>query len=623
MARGVWGIDVSKFSIKAVRLEAGPSGMVLTQVGIMPYEGTDTGEPVNLDSEIRHSLAELKVRLKIGGERVVLSLPGHSTFNRLIKLPPVEESKLAEVVRYEAQSQIPFPIDEVIWDYQFVERAYAPGEEKEVILFAIKKEIVEQFLANIQDLGLNVEAIQFAPVALYNFLSYDQDIGTTCIAVDMGADNADLLVVDGPKFWIRNLPITGNDITKSLQKAFNVSFAEAEKLKRKAASTPQAQKIFNAAQPIIRDLIGEVHRSIGYYKSISKQVKFEKVLVLGNASRFVNFQKFISQTLQMPAMRVTKLNRIAVGGNLEPANVSEDLTSISTALGLALQGWDETNNRVNLLPPAFQKRREMKRKQPLVATATGLLLGLVAVMWLTASSEVGALNEKKKLGEVLKTDIAARKLKFETAKKEADRLEEPLLKLESLIREKDLLLRVMNEIHPNIPDNGNPNYPANAKIWILDWDVLDLPLNPPSKEGSSFKGTGPAPGREWDPARKLVVRLEVAVEAAGRSNEALSTLIINQLLGIRETPPHVKLQGKTSPVTTFKLGRQPQPPRFEVAIKGRTDELKPSRLAATGRSEGTPATTPAKYVYAEITFEIPTGKPAEKPVETPKEPEKK
>ncbi|HTF57987.1 MAG TPA: type IV pilus assembly protein PilM [Planctomycetota bacterium] len=621
MARGVWGIDVSKFSMKAVRLEAGPSGMVLTQVGIMPYEGTDTGEAVNLDSEIRHSLAELKVRLKIGSERVVLSLPGHSTFNRLIKLPPVEDSKLAEVVRYEAQSQIPFPIDEVIWDYQFVERVYSPGEEKEVILFAIKKEIVEQFLANIQDLGLNVEAIQFAPVALYNFLSYDQDIGTTCIAVDMGADNADLLVVDGPKFWIRNLPITGNDITKSLQKAFNVSFAEAEKLKRKAASTPQAQKIFNAAQPVIRDLIGEVHRSIGYYKSISKQVKFEKVLVLGNASRFVNFQKFVSQTLQMPAMRVTKLNRIAVGGNLEPANVAEDLTSISTAIGLALQGWDETNNRVNLLPPAFQKRREMKRKQPLVATATVLLLVLVGAMWLMGSSEVGALNEKKAVGEVLKKDIVTAKTKFETAKKEAGRLVAPLQQLESLLREKDLILKVMNEIHLNIPDNGSPTYPSTAKIWILDWEVQDLPLNPPARDSGKGAVT---PGREWDPSRKLVVRMEIAVEGAGRKDEGISTIIIKELLGVTETAPHRKIQGKKgSVVTAFKLGRQPLPPKFEVAIKGRTDELKPSRVAAAARSEGAPATTPGKYVLVEVTLEIPTGHASEKPAETPKEPEKK
>ena len=616
MGRGVWGIDVSKFSIKAVRLEAGPSGMVLSQVGVMPYEGTDSGEPVNLDSEIRHSLAELKVRLKIGSEKVVLSLPGHSTFNRLIKLPPVEAGKLEEVVRYEAQSQIPFPIDEVIWDYQFVERAYSPGEEKEVILFAIKKEIVEQFLANIADLGLNVDAIQFAPVALFNFLSYDQDIGQSCIAIDMGADNADLLVVDGAKFWIRNLPITGNDITKALQKAFKVSFTEAEKLKRKAASTPQAQKIFNAAQPVIRDLIGEVHRSIGYYKSISKQVRFEKVLVLGNASRFVNFQKFVSQTLQMPAVRVSKLNRIAIGGELDGATVSEDLTTISTSIGLALQGWGEGSNRVNLLPPAFRKTREMKRKQPLVAVAAAGLLALVGAMWAMADGENKDLASKVKLAGTLTTEIEAQTAKLEEAKAAVAKVETPLRKLESMVREKDTLLRVMNLVHPNLPDNGNLTLPTSKAMWILEWEVLEEALAAATeKAGGSQRNVV----KEWDPNRKLRIRMEVAVEAlSNRDRGAAATFIRNELLGVMTDsmkPKHTRTQGKRSVAADFNLVRDPVPPRFDIAIKDRTDELRPSRLVPAG----TVFPQNGKYYLADVTIEIPLVKAPEKPAEPAKE----
>jgi type IV pilus assembly protein PilM len=621
MAKGVWGIDVSKFSVKAVRLEQGPSGMVMTQVGVMPYEGTDTGEAVNLDSEIRHSLADVKARLKIGSERVVLSLPGHSTFNRLIKLPPVEDAKLAEVVRYEAQSQIPFPIDEVIWDYQFVERRYAAGEEKEVILFAIKKEVVEQFLGNIQDIGLNIEAIQFAPVALYNFLSYDQETGSSCIAVDMGADNSDLLVIDGPKFWIRNLPITGNDITKSLQKAFNISFAEAEKLKRKAAASSQAQKIFNAAQPVIRDLIGEVHRSIGYYKSISKQVRFEKVLLLGNASRFLNFQKFVNQTLQMPAVRVTKLNRIAVGGTLDPTHISEDLTTVGTAIGLALQGWGETNNKVNLLPPTFLKRREMRRKQPVFVAALVLLYALVGLMWVFSDAEVSALTKKAATAGTLKTDIAKAKVDFDKTLDNARKKELPLQRLDSLRREKDLILRVMNLIHPNIPDNGNPGTPRMDNMWILEWDVQDLPMVPP--KASEGRGATVV-AREWDPVRKLVVKLEVAVEHGGRQSQAIVSSVIQKLLGVNENKPHTKVSpNKQSVVAEFKLQREDKPPRFEVALspRGRTDELKPSRLAAAAGP--TPATATGRFVYVDVTLEIPLGKEArEKPAEAPKEPPK-
>ena len=630
MGRGVWGIDVSKFSVKAVRLEAGPAGLVLNQVGVMPYEGTDSGEPVNLDSEIRHSLAELKVRLKIGSEKVVLSLPGHSTFNRLIKLPPVQDGKLEEVVRYEAQSQIPFPIDEVIWDYQFVERQYAPGEEKEVILFAIKKEIVEQFLANISDLGLNVEAIQFAPVALYNFLSFDQDVGTSCIAIDMGADNADLLVVDGAKFWIRNLPITGNDITKSLQKAFKVSFAEAEKLKRKAASTPQAQKIFNAAQPVIRDLIGEVHRSIGYYKSISKQVRFEKVLVLGNASRFVNFQKFVSQTLQMPAVRVQKLNRIAIGGELDAAHLADDLTTISTSIGLALQGWGESNNKVNLLPPAFRKTREMKRKQPLVAVAAVGALALVGAMWVMADTENGELG--KKVGEVreLSKKIVTQKEKFESTKAFADRVAQPVRRLESMVREKDTIVKVMNLIHANIPDNGSTVTQAKDKMWILEWDVREEALKPPAPVARGTRRTDVL--MDWDPERKLVFQIEVAVESlaaaggtGGRSKDQVFTHIRNNLLGVnKDTAPLTKTTPtKRSVAYDFNLQRVAAAPRFEVVVKERTDELKPSRLVTKDSERDKKEPAPGqkdRFHLATVILEIPLLPAAtEKPAEPAKE----
>ena len=220
MGRGVWGIDVSKYSVKAAKLERKGDAVELTGLDVIQYTSAGTGEDGALDDQIKDALADLKANNKIGGDKVVLSLPGHSTFNRLVKLPPVDDSKIPEIVKYEAQSQIPFNIDEVIWDYQLIDRVYGPGEEKEVILFAIKRDIVEQFLDNIKEVGLNVDAVQFGPVALYNFLCRDQGVGDSAVALDMGSDNTDLVIVDGTKFWIRNLPITGNDITRALQKAF-------------------------------------------------------------------------------------------------------------------------------------------------------------------------------------------------------------------------------------------------------------------------------------------------------------------------------------------------------------------------------------------------------------------
>ncbi|MBI3856805.1 MAG: type IV pilus assembly protein PilM, partial [Planctomycetes bacterium] len=486
MGRGVWGIDVSKTSAKAVRLEDG----TLTHSGVFPYESAGTGEAGDLDEQIRTALAQIKQTFKISSEPVIFSLPSHSTFNRLIKLPPVEESKIPEIVKYEAQSQIPFNIDEVIWDYQYVERDYAPGEEKEVILFAIKRDIVEQFLGNIAELKFNTEAVQFAPVALFNFLLKDQDIKGATVALDMGGDNTDLIVIDGTKFWVRNLPITGNDITKALQKAFNIPFEEAEKLKLKAGQSQQAQKIFNAVQPILRDLVNEINRSMGYYKSISKTSKFDQIILLGNSTKTLNFQKFVSQSLQLPAVRVQKLNTLAVGGGVDPGDLNENLATIGTALGLALQGAEPTTNRVNLLPDIYRKKKELKRKQPFIVAAAAALYLTVGLAWYKQDTEIAKLKDSADQAENVKKANDAIKEEF-TASKKVEEIRDNLTPLVGLSFERDLILKIMDEINPNIPNNGDPALKDEQRLWVVDWkfEEKERPKEAPAA------GAEPAAGR--------------------------------------------------------------------------------------------------------------------------------
>ncbi|MHC4606030.1 MAG: type IV pilus assembly protein PilM [Planctomycetota bacterium] len=517
MARGVWGIDVSKYSVKAARLERFREDVELTNVDVVQYAGAGTGDTEALEDQIREALADLKSNNRIGGERVVISLPSHSTFNRLVKLPPVDEAKIPEVIRYEAEQQIPFNIDEVIWDSQPVVREYAPGEDKEVILFAIKRDTVEQFLESIRQVDLNIDAIQFGPVALYNFLMRDQDLGGACVALDMGSDNTDLLIVEGPKFWVRNLPITGNDITRALQKAFNIPFSEAEKLKLKAGQSQQAQKIFNAIQPVLRDLVGEIHRSIGYYKSISKTIKFDRLLLLGNATRTLNFQKYLSQSLQMPASRLQKLNRIAAG-RVDPGLLSNALPSLGTAIGLAMQGLGEAHNTVNLLPPTFKKKKELRKKQPyLVGVAASLYL-LLGAVYLNVSGETDSLKR-------LSSDAAVTAKQLEENQdlhRKASQIEDLTKKLEPLTTiagERDLMLKILNDVHPNIPDNHDRSLPDGRKAWILKWEAEER--GPREPEGRR-RPTRPRQRQSRIlPARRVLdVTLEVAITKRAQATEA-------------------------------------------------------------------------------------------------------
>jgi type IV pilus assembly protein PilM len=607
MGKGVWGIDVSKSSVKAVRIEDG----TLTHSGVFPYDSAGTGEAGDLDEQVKGALTQIKQTFKISSDPVIFSLPSHSTFNRLIKLPPVEESKIPEIVKYEAQSQIPFNIDEVIWDYQYVDRDYVPGEEKEVILFAIKRDIVEQFLGNIADLKFNTEAVQFAPVALFNFLLRDQEIKGATVALDMGGDNTDLIVIDGTKFWVRNLPITGNDITKALQKAFNIPFEEAEKLKLKAGQSQQAQKIFNAVQPVLRDLVNEINRSMGYYKSISKTSKFDQIILLGNATKTLNFQKFVSQSLQLPAIRVQKLNTIAVGGGVDPGDLNENLATIGTALGLALQGGEEpTTNQVNLLPEVYRKKKELKRKQPFIVAACAALYLTVGLAWYKQDTEIAKLDRSRREGEAVETTNKRIKEEFAAVKK-VEEVRDNLTPLVGLSFERDLILKIMDEINPNIPNNGDEKLTDLQRLWVVDWKFEEKPKVEPGVPATPREGSRPFPT-----AKTMTATLEVVIFKRNSDQEG-SNFIINTLLNYNPNGRKLVNDKKPCVIENMKLVQGASTLFWRVQNQA-TDLPWPQPQIYNGLKADSDA--PKNFWRYLVTLELPVGEEARKAAAAPIKP---
>ena len=472
MPKAVWGVDVSKFSIKAARLVPLREGAAeISHLDVIEYpigqEGADE------DMLIKDALVSLMKRNRLKGETICVSLPGHTTFNRFIKIPPTDPKKVAQLVKFEAQQHIPFPMDQVVWGYQMVEKEYGPGDELELVLFAVKKDIIYHFLGLLQAVDFPCDILQFSPVALYNFLMHDQDVGTNCFILDIGADNSDLIVIDGEKFWIRNIPITGNSITKALQQKFQIPLAEAEKLKVNASSSPQAQKIFGVVQPVLRDLVGEIHRSIGYYKSLSKTVRFEKMMIVGNASKTINFQRFMSQNLQIEAMKLAKLNKFSVSNAVPEANFQDYLPTLGVACGLGLQGMGVARNKINLLPEEEIQKREVAKKKPIYAAAVAGLLLTVGLMYWNA----GASVEKWKAAESEAAQVVNRwqglKSAYESAQQaNATNKVEPE-RFRNLMARRDGSIALMNALSAVLPDNEAEGIKDAEEVWILAVETTD------------------------------------------------------------------------------------------------------------------------------------------------------
>src|ERR1700740_771603 len=138
---GVWGIDLGQCALKAIRLESVDGEITATAFDYNEHPKILSQPDADPDQLTREALEKFLSRNNLRGDMVVISVPGQSGLARFVKLPPVEEKKVGDIVRFEARQQIPSPLDEVVWDYQKVgsgEVTDGFAMETEIGLFAMK-----------------------------------------------------------------------------------------------------------------------------------------------------------------------------------------------------------------------------------------------------------------------------------------------------------------------------------------------------------------------------------------------------------------------------------------------------------------------------------------------------
>lgn len=422
--QGFWGIEVGQAGLKALRLqmveETGKA--IATNFDYVPHAKILSQPDAVPDELVATALDTFLSRNKIRGDVIALSVPGQNALARFIQLPPVEQGKVGQIVLYEAKQQIPFALEEVIWDYQ---RLAGGSEESgylleaEVGLFAMKRDLVMQQLQPLINRKVEVELIQVAPLALFNFLCFDrlkidpeepfEATDEYTVVCEMGTDNTILVVTNGAKIWIRNVPIGGNHFTRALVKDMKLTFAKAEHLKCNATKSPDPKAVFQAMRPVFNDYVTELQRSIGYFSSVNREAKIVKVLGVGNGFRLAGLQKFLQQHLQYPVERVDRFENLVGEKVLSDDVFRENILSFIVPYGLAVQAMGQTTIHTSLLPPEIATARKIRRKKPWAVLGAACLMGLCSIsalgqgrvqnsvsplIWGVAEDQVNTWNSK-------------------------------------------------------------------------------------------------------------------------------------------------------------------------------------------------------------------------------------
>ena len=341
---------------------------------------------------VREALTQFLSRNEVAGDRVAISVAGQNGLARFIKLPPVESKKIPDIVKYEARQQIPFSLDDVVWDYQQLtggseEDGFAL--EPEVGIFAMKRDQVARALKPLEDAGIEVDFIQLMPLAVYNFICFDrlgdfkaetynpQKPPNSTVVISLGTDTTDLVVTNGFRVWQRNIPIGGSHFTRALSKELKLTFVKAEHLKRNATEADDPKAVFQAMRPVFSDLLSEIQRSLGYFTSIDKSAKIGNVLALGNAMKLPGLQRYLSQNLEYDVKPVTEFMQLSAGSAAGKPQFKDNTLSFAVAYGLCLQGLGKAELRTNLLPEEIVRTRLVLSKKPwAVAGAAAILAGL-------------------------------------------------------------------------------------------------------------------------------------------------------------------------------------------------------------------------------------------------------
>ena len=444
-------------------------GLVLTGYRLREILA-DPSTETDRNRQVGGALSAMMRELGLKGGPIDYAVSGQSVFARFVKLPAVEEDKIERIITFEAQQNVPFPIEEVVWDYQLVGSDSA--EKIEVVLVAIKADLLEGMNAAVESAGWQTTLVDVATMALYNAFRFNYSELTGCsLVIDIGARTTNLLFVEPGKVFSRSIPIGGSSITSAIAKEFNEPFSAAELRKTTdgfvslggayaEATDPEVARVSKLVRNTMTRLHAEVARSISFYRTQQQGNAPQRVFLCGGTVSTPYMREFFHEKLQWPIEFFNPLRNVTVAGSVPIDKVAHSAHMLGELVGLALRSTLTCPMELNLRPANVVRRHRLEQRRPFfilagVCFVLGLLgWGFYFLRVAHVEARVAAtLQEDVARMQGVETRIA--QLRKETAALDADAT--PLL---SAINDRGVWLRIIDDLNARLPKEN---------IWITEF----------------------------------------------------------------------------------------------------------------------------------------------------------
>lgn len=426
---GAGSLKLAEFEVT----EAG--GLRLKQFAIRPL-GLEGAQESKREAALLKALQEIIAERGLKAKDLNVCAPGFHVFSKFVKLPPVDTGKVTQIIQYEAQQNVPFPLAEVVWDYQIL--GTSPGGELEVLLVAIKSDIVEGYFRIAESAGLRLQLCDASPAALCNAFRYNYgDLEDCTMLLDIGAKTSNLLFFEKGKVFSRSINLGANSITQDFANEAKLKFDAAEKIKIQEGfvslggayeepENPHQAAISKIARQFMTRLHIQVNQTLQFYRGQQGGTAPQRLFLAGGASIMPYTAQFFAEKLNVPVEYFNPLRNVQIDPSVNLEELARVAHSLGEVVGLGLRNLAHCPVELNLMPESTLRWQRFNQKKPyFIATLASLVLMAFAVGYLFERLAVVKREQAAKLDETLKP-LQAKEVAFKRAKADLDRAKQNL-----------------------------------------------------------------------------------------------------------------------------------------------------------------------------------------------------
>ena len=404
--------------------------------------------------------------------KINYAVSAQSVFTRFVKLPSVGEEQVDQIVTFEAQQNVPYPIDEVVWDYQLVDSG--DPAQVEVVIVAIKSDLLDDINAAVEDAHLQTSLVDVAPMALYNAYRYNySDVDGCSLIIDIGARTTNLIFIESHKVFSRSIPNGGSAITQAIARDFNEPFGASEERKKRdgfvslggAYAEPEDPDVARVSKMIrnsMTRLHAEIARSISFYRAQQGGVQPQRVYLCGGSVTLPYMREFFHEKFQLPVEFFNPLRNVSVGSNLNLDEIGRNAHRMGELVGLALRGTSNCPMELNLRPVSVVKRHQLAERRPYILLAGICTLLALTGWWLYYDRAAAVTNQvSERLSPQVDT-LKSFEKRMNDARADIKAQQDTAAPLLAAVEERSYWVKTIEDINTRLPKDF---------VWITSFDA--------------------------------------------------------------------------------------------------------------------------------------------------------